>query len=201
MSSASWLLVRYFAPLLLLPLLAIWLGQLAEAGLCALAGPTRRVAGVTIAAAIAVNLLALGTYSAALRDADIRDQTLVWLMNNVPAKTRIGVVQGFDGDVFSHPPAISHFAWTACPLSSCDLQQFLAQPLDIVIVADTYLQRPAIVGTGLSSTVSAVLAEQSIYLPRRRFAPRWSRFGVDVANQFSAYDLHAALPTLTLYWR
>ena len=35
-------------------------------------------------------------------------------------------------------------------------------------------------------TVSAVLAEQSINLSRKRFAPRWSRFGVDVANQFSA---------------
>ena len=156
---------------------------------------------MTTAAAMAVNLLALGTYSAALRDADIRDQTLAWLMNNIPAKSRIGLLQGFDGDVFSHPPAIAHFDWTACPLSICDLQQFLAQPLDIVIVADTYLQRPAIVGTGLSSTVSAVLAEQSIYLSRKRFAPRWSRFGVDVANQFSAYDLHAASPTLTLYWR
>ena len=177
--STNWLVVRYFVPLP--PLTAILIGRMLSAGLVA---PASLVRAITVAA---------------LRGPDLRDQALQWLLVNVPPGTAIGVLQAYDGDVYFHPPAIAHFKWSACPLSSCDPAQFFASPVAVLVIADEYLDEVSTQGRRIS--VARALGEQSMFVPVRRFAPKLARFGYHVAMQFSASDLRHPLPALSIYRR
>jgi hypothetical protein len=199
LASTQWVVVRYFVPLL--PLFAILTGRLVVAALETPRTVVRIAATAALVFALTANGLALGIYGAAIAEPDRRDAALVWLLKHYPAGTRIGVLQGYDGDVYFHPPAIAQYSWSACVLSSCDMQSFLAEPKDLLVIADNYLDAETTMPDGERRTVAAMLAAQTIYTPGERFAPQLNRLGYDVQSQFSASDLRHALPALTIYRR
>ncbi len=196
LTSTHWVVARYFVPLL--PLLLIWLGALAQQGLRG-ARVARMLTLAVAGLGLTVNVLAVGIYSAALRVPDSRDRALQWLLAHAPAGTRIGVLQGYDGDVFFHPPAIGRFRWSACALNHCDAAELFSAQHELLVIADTFLDE--INAAGQVMKVADALAAQTGYEPLVRFSPRLKWWGYDVGPQFRTPDLRDALTTLTIYRR
>lgn len=194
LTTSHWLVVRYCVPLL--PVLAIACGRLLADGLTS-AGLARAASVAVAICAFSINGVALGAYAAAEREPDPRDQALRWLLSTAPAGSRIGVLQGYDGDVYFHPPAIAHFEWTACVLPACEPAHFFSSSAQWLIVADHYLA--PVTADGRRSTVAQALAAQTTFLPVQRFAPSLAHFGYDVAPQFGNADMRHAIPALTVY--
>ena len=196
LTTTHWVVVRYFVPLL--PLLAIWIGGLIQRSVTA-HGLQRTLAIALCIGAVTVNALASAIYTAAVCAPDTRDQALRWLLTHAAPATHIGVLQAYDGDVYFHPPAISHFNWSACVLSSCDLAQFFSGPAQLLVIADNYLDEVTI--DGRRSQVASALAAQTTYEPIARFAPSLIWHGYDVTPQFRAPDVRDALTGLTIFRR
>jgi tripartite-type tricarboxylate transporter receptor subunit TctC len=114
---------------------------------------------------LTVNVLAVGIYSAALRVPDSRDRALQWLVAHAPAGTRIGVLQGYDGDVFFHPPAIGRFRWSACALNHCDAAELFSAQHELLVIADTFLDE--INAAGQVMKVADALAAQTGGFPQK----------------------------------
>lgn len=196
LTTTHWVVVRYFVPLL--PLLAIWTGHLIARDLAS--GSLRRsIAAALYLCAVTINALAIGIYATAVRAPNTRDQALSWLVNHIAPATSIGVLQGYDGDVYFHPPAISHFRWSTCVLTSCNLTAFFHGPAQVLVIADYYLDE--ITMDSRRSHVARALAAQTAYEPIARFAPSLVWHGYDVTPQFSAPDVRDALTGLTIYRR
>lgn len=194
LTTTHWQVVRYFVPLL--PVLATICGRLLADGLAS-AGLVRAASIAVAICAFTINAMALGVYAAAEREPDPRDQALAWLLNTVHAGSRIGVLQGYDGDVYFHPPAVSRFQWTACVLPKCEPEQFFSSGAEWLIVADHYLA--PVTADGRRSTVARALAAQSSFRPVQRFAPSLGRFRYDLGPQFGNADMRHAIPALTIY--
>ena len=196
LASSQWVLVRYFVPLL--PLLALWLGAMIEQGLRS-ASVVRALSVALALCAFGVNGLTLAVYNRALHLPDSRDRALAWLVTHAAPATRIGVLQGYDGDVYLHPPAIARFEWSACALNVCDPAQFFATAQDFFVVADAQMLETNAAGQRLR--VASALAARHDLEAIARFEPLTTWHGYDVRPQFRHHDMREALTTLTIYRR
>ena len=200
LSMTSWIVVRYFIPLL--PVVAILIAHLVVLAYRARQPLVRQAAIAIIVLASLFNIVAISVYSNAVAATDVRDTTLDWMSTSIPPGADIGAFQRYQGDVFFNPPGIARFNWSVCVLQVCDVKDFLRREPEYLVIPGEYLHDAIRLGEqhplAAYRQLITWLETQSHYTTVLTAGRRLEFLGFDFGSQFDAFDIRIALPNVLI---